>query len=296
MNRQQPQFQQQIVLPDPQHIGALVVNGAVRFAHRNKVLTGTYALGLLLLIIFGGGGRPLTPEQHAEYNSILDTIDTKAEYQATEDYWRAYNVYQASRGWLWGCDALCMRHYHRMQEMERILNGIRQETAARTADAKNVAGLFSELGIGEVQDAFWGYFHAGKQFAKRQTMWDMFFMSIRSMSRGRDESWLEFALKILLQVLFNFSMGLIFALIFFIIGLWTIVKSFQPDPITAVIFFCGVSIAAFSFVVTYLLAVYSAAAVGVYSVLKVGESAARARIAEQQRQRVQYGGGRAHYD
>ena len=37
------------------------------------------------------------------------------------------------------------------------------------------------------QDAFWSYFSAGKQFAKRQSMWDAMFMGIRSM--GRDEKY-----------------------------------------------------------------------------------------------------------
>ena len=122
-------------------------------------------------------------------------------------------------------------------------------------------------------------------------------MSIRGMSRGRDESWLEFGLKVLMQVLLNFSMGLIMALVFFVFGLWTIVRSYQPNPITAVIFFLGASIAAFSFVTTYLMAVYGAAAGGVYTILKVGESAGRAQIDQQrQRERVQYGGRRPHYD
>ncbi len=60
------------------------------------------------------------------------------------------------------------------------------------------------IGVEEVQDSFWGYFNAGKQFAKRQSMWDAMFMGIRRI--GRDESIVEYALKVLLQVLINFSM------------------------------------------------------------------------------------------
>ncbi|GAX26560.1 hypothetical protein FisN_21Lh028 [Fistulifera solaris] len=294
MQRQQRPQQQIIALPNPDQMGTLILRGSVAFIRRNPVVSGTYFLGILLLIIFGGGGRPLTPEQHYEYHRILQTVDLQAEYRATDDYWRAYHAYQASRGWLWGCDAVCTRNYQRMKEAERIMHLIQQEGAARTADAKNAAGLLSEIGIGEVQDSFWGYFHAGKRFAKRQTMWDMMFMGIRSMSRGRDESWMEFAVKVLLQVLLNLSMGLVMALIFFVMGLWTIVRSYQPNPLVAVLFFCGGAIAAFSFVVTYLLAVYGAAAGGVYTILKVAENASQARIADQQRQRVQY--GRPHYD
>ena len=162
------------------------------------------------------------------------------------------------------------------------------------SDAKAIAGLWSEVGVGEVKDSFWQYFAQGKQFAKRQTMWDALFMGIRSMSRGREESWVEFGIRILMQILLNFSIGLVMALVMFVLGLWTIVRSYQPNPIVAVVFFVGATCAAFSMVATYLLAVYGAAATGVYGVLKLGETTARQRIAEQQRQQRMH--HRPHYE
>lgn len=117
-------------------------------------------------------------------------------------------------------------------------------------------------------------------------------MGIRSM--GRDESMVEYAMKVLLQVLMNFSIGLCFALVFFVFGLWNIVRSYQPNPIVAVLFFIGAACAAFSFVATYLMAMYGAAAGGVYGVLKLAETQARAARLEQQRQQ-QYMGNRPHY-
>jgi hypothetical protein len=42
------------------------------------------------------------------------------------------------------------------------------------------------VGVGEVKDFFWYYFTNGKQFAKRQSAWDvMFIMGIQSMARCR---------------------------------------------------------------------------------------------------------------
>lgn len=98
-------------------------------------------------------------------------------------------------------------------------------------------------------------------------------MGMRSMSR--DESWIEYALKMLIQVLVNFSMGLIFAFFIFVFGLWSIVKSYQPNPIVAVFFFLGCTCAAFAFVASYLFALFGAAAGGVYGLAKVVESNAR---------------------
>lgn len=288
MNRQQ----QVIVLPEPDQLPGLIVRGATQFARRNKFITGSYLLGILVLAFFSSGTQ-LTRQQMREYNEIMSKIDLQAEYDATNDYWNARNAYHATKGWF-TCDGLCQRNKRRMEQAERALNDIRKEGQARMSDAKSVAGLFSEVGVGEVKDSFWQYFYAGKQFAKRQSMWDALFIGIRQISRGRDETWIEYGLKLLMQVLLNFSMGLIMALIMFVIGLWTIVRSYQPTPLVAVVFFVAAACAAFAFVVTYLLAVYGAAATGVYGVVKFGETYSRARIADQQRQQRMH--NRQHYD
>mmetsp|Transcript_20009 Transcript_20009/g.49174 ORF Transcript_20009/g.49174 Transcript_20009/m.49174 type:complete len:126 (+) Transcript_20009:639-1016(+) len=125
-------------------------------------------------------------------------------------------------------------------------------------------------------------------------MWDAFFMSFRSMRR--DEKFVEYALNVLMQVLVNFSMGLVLALVMFVIGLWSIVRSYQPNPIVALFFFVAAACAAFSFVATYLLAIYGAAAGSVYGVLKVAETNARAGRIQGGRQQRQYVGNRPHYD
>merc|ERR1712137_851461 len=111
---------------------------------------------------------------------------------------------------------------------------------------------------------------------------------------GRDENFAEYAMRVLMQVLLNFSMGLVMALLFFVVGLWTIVRSYQPNPIVAVFFFVCAACAAFSFVVSYLMAIYGAAAGGVYGLLKVAESNAHAQRINNGRQQ-QYMGNRPHY-
>lgn len=282
----------QIVLPEPGDVGAMVVRGATQFAKRHKIITGSYVLGLLVIILIGGGTK-LTYEQRKEYNAIMNTIDLQAEFDASQNFYMADQAYRASKGWF-TCDGLCQRNKKRMEDAKYRLDMIRQEGQARMSDAKSVAGLFSEIGVGEVQDSFWGYFQSGKQFAKRQSMWDAMFMGIRSMHR--DESMIEYGLRVLMNVLMNFSMGLVMALIFFVVGLWSIVTSYQPNPLIAAVFFVMAACAAFAFVASYLLAVYGAAAGGVYGVLKVAESNARtARINGGARQQP-YMQNRPHYD
>jgi hypothetical protein len=283
----------QLVLPEPGDVGQMIVRGASSFARRHKVITGSYILGILVILLVGSGTK-LNYDQIRKYNEIMKTIDLQAEFDASTDFWQANEAYRATKGWF-SCDGLCQRNKRRMEEAKYRLDRIRQEGQAIMSDAKSVAGIFSEVGVGEVQDSFWSYFTQGKQFAKRQSMWDAMWMGIGTISRGRDENMIEFGLRVLMNVLVNFSIGLIMALIMFVIGLWSIVRSYQPNPIVAVLFFVGAACAAFSFVATYLLAIYGAAAGGVYGVLKVAESNARAQIGQGRGQQG-YVQNRPHFD
>lgn len=281
---------QQIVLPEPAQMGQLVVSGVSTFARRHKVVSGGYVLGILVILLVGSGTK-LNYDQRREYNSIMNTIDLQAEYDASNDFWRANEAYRATKGWF-TCDGLCQRNKRRMEDAKYQLDLIRKEGQARMSDAKSVAGLFSEVGVGEVRDSFWSYFASGKQFAKRQSMWDAMFMGISSMRR--DENMVEYGLKVLMQVLMNFSIGLVMALVMFVVGLWTIVRSYQPNPIVAVMFFVMAACAAFSFVATYLLGMFGAAAGGVYGVLKLAEGTTNARL--QQGRQQQYMQNRPHHE
>jgi hypothetical protein len=270
MNRRQGQHPQggQIVLPEPGDLGQMVLSGASTFARRHKVVTGGYILGIVILLL-GGSGIKLNYDQRHEYDKIMDTIDVQAEYDAENDLLSADQAYRATKGWF-SCDRKCQHNKQRMESARYRLDQIRKEGYLRMSDAKSVAGLFSEIGVEEVQDSFWSYFTSGKKFAKRQSMWDAMFIGIRAM--GRDENIVEYGLKLLMQILLNFSLGLVMALFMFLIGLWSIIRSYQPNAIVAVLFFVSAGCAAFSFVSTYLLVMYGAAASGVYGVLKVSES------------------------
>jgi hypothetical protein len=285
----------QLVLPEPGDVGQMIVRGATTFARNHKIISGSYILGILVILLVGSGTK-LNYDQRRQYNQIMSTIDLQAEFDASTDYWRANEAYRATKGWF-SCDGICQRNRQRMEEAKYRLDLVRQEGQSRMSDAKSVAGIFSEVGVGEVQDSFWNYFTHGKQFAKRQSMWDAMWIGLRTMSRGREESTIEFGLRVLMNVLVNFSIGLTMALIMFVVGLWSIVRSYQPNPIVAVLFFVGASCAAFSFLATYLLIIYGAAAGGVYGVLKVAESNARAARIEQGRGGQQaYMRNRPHYD
>jgi len=278
----------QYIIPSGTTAGALVLRGITSFAKKHKIISGSYVFGILVLLLAGSGYK-LSSSQQRDYNRIMNTIDLNAEYEASNRYYSSMQAYRATKGWF-TCDYLCQRNKARMDESKRVLDSIRAEGYNRMSDAKSIAGLWSEVGVGEVKDSFWEYFASGKRFAKRQSMWDAMFMGIRSMSR--DENMAEYILKVLMQVLLNFSMGLVMALIFFVFGLWSIIKSYQPDPFTALVFFVSAACAAFAFVSTYLFAIYGATAGGLYGIAKIAETNMRIEQGNRNRNNVGY---RPHY-
>lgn len=271
MNHNRRPQQNAVALPSVADVGSLVVSGVASFAKKHKVISGSYILGILFLFLIGSGTK-LTYDQRREYNYLMNKVDVQAEYDASRYYAQTMQAYRATKGWF-SCDYVCQRNKQRMENAKYTLDQVRRDGYEIMSNAKSVAGLFSEVGVEEVKDTFWEKFHSGKAYAKRQSMWDAMFMGIRSMSR--DENMVEYLFRVLMQVLLNFTMGLVAAAGMFIFSLWSIIKSYQPNPVTAVAFFIGASCAAFAFVSTYIMGIYGAAAGGVYGMLKLAENAAR---------------------
>jgi hypothetical protein len=53
-------------------------------------------------------------------------------------------------------------------------------------------------------------------------------------SMGRDEGLVSFLFRLALNVLMNFTLGLLGATVAFIWYLWDVIKSYQPDPFTGI--------------------------------------------------------------
>lgn len=289
--RPAPQQQQLAQLPEVSEVANLVVQGATDFARRYKYFTGYYLLGLCMIALVTSGtiGQPLSRPKQQAYQEILSSIDVQAEYDLQDRYWRSQNRYDRSRGWFGQCDSVCQRLKQQRDHDKYQWELVRKEGNARMRDAKAIAGLSSQVGITEMTDSFWGYFASGNRFAKRQTGWDIFWMFLRSIgSRGRDETMAQYVVKIIMMFLFNLSLGLVFALGGFVFGLWSIVSSYQPNPIIAVTVFLLAAAAAMSFVITYLLTITGVAFFGVYGTVKFAE--------QSQRLQNQRPNQRLHYD
>ncbi len=73
------------------------------------------------------------------------------------------------------------------------------------SDAKASLGMFSQYGVAETRELFWKRFGQGKDFAKRQTTWDALFVGLRM---GRDEGLGAYVIRLLFNMLVNFTIGL----------------------------------------------------------------------------------------
>lgn len=255
----------------------LILSSIKIFSSRHKLLSTSYLIGILVLLILGNGFH-VSQSQYSQYNRIMNTIDLEREYHASQNMYRSQEAYLASKGWF-TCDDLCQRNKRRVERDRRVLKEVREVGYAKMKRAKSVVGLFSDIGVGEVKDLFWNYFSQGLKFAKRQSMWDMMFLSIRSI--GRDESFLEYALKIGFQIFINLSMGLVMCLGIFVFGLWSVVKSYSTSPFVSAIQYLLCVSAAFSLVATCWMIMTGVAVAGVMGVGKVMS----------QRGRLGYGNG-----
>ena len=83
----------------------------------------------------------------------------------------------------------------------------------------------------------------GKDFAKSMTWWDVMFAGFGG--RGsRDESALVLLLQWVLRIAMNFTIGFIYSLVSFLIGLFWIIADFSPNPASAMGFYLCFFVAA----------------------------------------------------
>lgn len=230
---------------------------------RHPIPVGLYFLGLLLCLFVSGIAVP--PEQQAKFESALASIDTGAVDFAASAYHDANLEYNRARGWLpWSCDNVCQHKYQIMLEEKKAYEEAVREQAAALSDAKSMVGLWSTYGVEETREAFWTRMAQGRNFASRQSRWDLMFYGVRSMVRGRDETIVSFFLRMLVAFVTNLTLGLIGAVVGFMWSLVGLIQTYQANIITATVFFLLASLAATSFASTVLLGLYAAAAGTVY--------------------------------
>mmetsp|Transcript_4964 Transcript_4964/g.7292 ORF Transcript_4964/g.7292 Transcript_4964/m.7292 type:complete len:393 (+) Transcript_4964:73-1251(+) len=249
----------------PVHVVAY--KGATKFVKAYPVTSVLYILGLGLMCFASG----LMPSEEAadEYSRLLQEADYETSILETAELKVAKQNgrYQNTRGFMgFSCDTACNREYQTLQRYQQEHKEAKAAQFKALSQAKGKVGVFSMFAVQEARDLFWGSMGQGKAFAKRASMWDLLFMGLGSI--GRDEGMVAFAFRLALNVLMNFTMGLIGATVAFIWFLWDVIRAYQPDPVTAVLAFSLFTIAAISMVATYLMTLYGAVGASAYMIVR----------------------------
>lgn len=289
MNSRQVQQQQRT-----EELSTALITLGTTIVKKNPIKVGLYMLGLLLCIFFQG--LKITPGQREEFYQELSKIDSiRLETVETAMYDALYHYNQHRWNFILfekcstpDCLYWKSEYYSRKAEFDLV----KAEETQKLSNAKAKLGIFSEYGIDETRITFQNSFSLGKRIAKRQSQWDFFFYMISSFGNpNRDENILAYLLKIIVTILFNFTMGMFIAVVNFMIALVGLLRSFQVNLFTGLFFFAMASLAAISYVLTWLIGLYCLTAGGVYVGVKL--IAANMRLEDGQ------GGGRRqniHYE
>lgn len=128
-------------------------------------------------------------------------------------------------------------------------------------------------------------------FAKRQSLWDSFFILL---SGDRDGEAMGLVIRLLLQTIINFAWGLTISCFVFLFRLPGIIISFSPNPVSGLTFFAVSAVGGIAIVASFIGLMVGASAGVVYALspamrLQGGAAGRRpARVAYSQQQRQHY--------
>jgi len=145
-----------------------------------------------------------------------------------------------------------------------------RERDAVVSEAKATVGIWSTYGVEEVRNRFWGDYQWGKDFAKRMTFWDLIF----GIGGGRDEEFYVTILRMVGQVMMNFTVGLISALVCFAFSLVRLIWEYKTNMLSGLLFFFVAMSGASAMVALFVGGMVATAVGGVYAVAQ-SQSGAR---------------------
>ncbi len=99
---------------------------------------------------------------------------------------------------------------------------------------------------------------------------------------ARDENVISYVLHVIMVVVSSVTWGMVLTVVTFIYALLGVISNYQTNPVSAFVFWVGASLAAISFALTWLLAVYALTAGGVF--VGARALAANMRIEDRRRQ------------
>jgi hypothetical protein len=193
-------------------MSTVLIDFGVKAVKRNPIKVSMYVIGILICLFFNGLAP--SPQANASFETQLRDIDYGPSETAGRNADMAYQQYYRSKGWFFSCNERCQQNKRHYEMADAEYKRTQAVIADKVSQAKSTVGLFSDFGVSETRGMFWDRFGMGKAFATRQTKYDALFMGLSSM--GRDETLVNFAMRIIIRALFNFTIGVCMAVVTFI--------------------------------------------------------------------------------
>lgn len=232
-----------------------------------------WVLGLYALF---WAGAPYTPtlEEEQRYSELMAQAvfseDMRAAQHALIGEQRRLDEVHVW-GWRWRApyDRLVPEAQRRVAEARKVFDAESRVRDDMISEAKSSVGIWSSYGIEEVRKRFWDAYQSGKDFAKRMTFWDVMF----GVGRGRDEEAWVSLMRWAGQIMMNFTVGLISALISFCFSLIGMIWEYKASLASGIGFFVVAMSGASAMVALFIGGMYGTAVGGVYLVAKQAQNA-----------------------
>ena len=242
------------VLARDDNISSELVRFGIDRIKKNPIKTSFYILGLIICLFVNG--YSVSHENYQKFDSIINKIDYEKIARARDTMLKAQLEYEKRVGFFWSCNDICKEKKDIYFQKKNIYDILEKEQKLEERNARGYLGIFSNVAVAEARELFWKKFAAGKEAANRQSKWDAFWIGLSVM--GKDESFFEWIVRVIMAVLMNFSVGIIFACFIFIFSLYELISQYNPSTIAASLFFVFATSAAVSFCLSFIIAMYIA--------------------------------------
>lgn len=263
--------ERQLQVKKIEELGGTLVNFGVKVVKKNPGKFSLYAIGLCLCFFFSG--HPVSEEAYKVYDEIHREINYSRLYDAEDAMLSARFDYERRQGWFWSCSEECQEYKAKYDISTKKFHTLNQEKIDTIREANSQIGILSTQGIRETHDRFWTSFNGGKRFATRQTKWDAFFMGLGALQKNEKIG--SYLLRVLINFVFNFSIGVLMALVNFWWTLWGLMVEYKASIMTCSLYLFGAILASLSFAATGLFILYIGAAGTVYVGAKVLSTSVR---------------------
>jgi len=232
-----------------------------------------WVLGLYALFYAVAPYQP-TIEEEQRYSELMGQAHFSESMRAAQG-----QLFEAQRGldevhvwgWRWRppYDRLVPEAKRRVMEARQFFDAESRARDELISEAKGSVGLWSPYGVKEVRKRFWDAYQSGKDFAKRMTWWDVL---LGGVGRRDEEAWVTM-MRWIGQIMMNFTVGLLSALVSFCFSLLAMIWEYKASLASGVAFFAVAMSGASAMIAFFIGGMYTTAVGGVYLVAKQAQNA-----------------------